>query len=303
MGALIFAFMQAYGGDERESLLLARSLRAFGGELADRPLWLMMPEEVEQLSASAHRVLADLGVDVCRFVLPEDSLAFPFGGKVHAAAAAEERASGAADVLVWMDSDTVFAGTPGDVRIESGVALGYRPVMLKNISSPCDEPPDAFWRFVYEGCGTPAGRAFPMTTTVDGARIRAQFNAGILCVRPGIGLLRAWRDRFEQLFREPPLAPFYEAHELYRIFVHQAILSATLLARLGEAERRDLGPRVNFPMFLGAPPEGARHAVTLRYDAFEEFEDAGWRAKVVLARPFEEWLRAQLEAPARSGQG
>ena len=44
MSNLIFAFMQAYGGDERESLLLARSLREFGGELANQPLWLMMPQ-------------------------------------------------------------------------------------------------------------------------------------------------------------------------------------------------------------------------------------------------------------------
>lgn len=36
MTRLIFAFMQAYGGDERESLMLARSLRMFGGELAKK---------------------------------------------------------------------------------------------------------------------------------------------------------------------------------------------------------------------------------------------------------------------------
>ncbi len=89
MSNLIFAFMQAYGGDERKSLLLARSLRTFGGELANNPLWLMMPENLEQASESTRQALEELDVQVHRFEVPEDALKFPFGGKVYAAAAAE----------------------------------------------------------------------------------------------------------------------------------------------------------------------------------------------------------------------
>lgn len=88
MSNLIFAFMQAYGGDERESLLLARSLREFGGELANQRLWLMMPQGLEQVSESTRQMLEGLGVQVHRFEVPEDALKFPFGGKVYAAAAA-----------------------------------------------------------------------------------------------------------------------------------------------------------------------------------------------------------------------
>ena len=114
MTNLIFAFMQAYGGDERESLLLSHSLRRFGGKLANHPLWLMMPEKLEQVSEATLRELEELGVQVHRFEVPKEALHFPFGGKVYAAAAAEELASEKSDVLVWMDSDTVFAGEPSD---------------------------------------------------------------------------------------------------------------------------------------------------------------------------------------------
>ena len=282
MSNLIFAFMQAYGGDERESLLLARSLRTFGGEMANSPLWLMMPQNLEQVGESTLQALDGLGVQVHRFEVPEDALKFPFGGKVYAAAAAESLASDQADILAWMDSDTIFAKEPVEFLMGENIHLGYRPVMLKNISSLFDEPVNVFWSFIYEGCGTPVENIPPMLTTVDAVRIRPQYNAGIMCLRPQKKLLRTWRDNFEKLYQGPELAPYYEEHILYRIFVHQSILSATLLAMLEPSEMRDLGARVNLPIFLDADPELFHEVVTLRYDEFKFFEQPSWEEKVNL---------------------
>ena len=281
MSNLIFAFMQAYGGDERESLLLARSLRTFGGEMANRPLWLMMPQNLE-VSESTLRVLDGLGVQVHRFEVPEDALRFPFGGKVYAAAAAESLASDQTDILVWMDSDTVFAGEPTEFLLGENIDLGYRPVMLKNISLLYDEPLNPFWDFLYKHCETPAENIFPMLTTSDRLHIRPQFNAGIMCLRPQKELLRTWRDNFEKLYQRGELDPYYAEHILYRIFVHQAILSATLLAMLEPREMQNLGVRINLPMFLDAEPELFHKAVTLRYDEFKFFEGPDWKKKVDL---------------------
>jgi len=294
MSNLIFAFMQAYGGDERESILLARSLRTFGGALANQPLWLMMPENLEQVSEPTLRALEGLGVQVHRFDVPEDALKFPFGGKVHAAAAAESLASARADVLVWMDSDTVFAGEPAEFLLGENINFGYRPVMLKNISSLFDEPVNAFWSFIYEGCGTPVEKIPPMLTTVDAVRIRPQYNAGIMCLRPQKELLRRWRDHFGKLYQRPELTLYYEKHLLYRIFVHQSILSATLLAMLEPSEMQDLGPRINLPIFLDAEPELFHKAVTLRYDEFKFFEGPDWEEKVDLGESFQGWLQTQV---------
>jgi len=81
---------------------------------------------------------------------------------------------------------------------------------------------------------------------------------------------------------------------LYRIFVHQSILSATLLAMLRQDETYDLGSRCNVPMFLNAAPELARESVTLRYDEFKFFEQAGWEEKVELDESFQDWLQTQV---------
>ncbi len=295
MTKIIFAFMQAYGGDERESLLLARSLRTFGGKLANDPLWLMVPKSLEYVSKATRQALKGLGVQLNRFEVPEEALRFPFGGKVYAAAAAESLASDKADVLVWMDSDTVFTGEPVELVLKENVSLGYRPVMLKNISSLYDEPLNAFWDFIYRGCGTFVKNSFPMVTTVDAVRIRPQFNAGILSVRPKVGLLQAWRNNFERLYQQSNLVPFYQENILHRIFVHQSILAATLLSRLEDDEMQDLGVRINYPVFLEGATELVCDAVTIRYDEFKFFEQPGWEKKVLLKDDVKNWLLAQTK--------
>jgi hypothetical protein len=294
MAKLIFAFMQAYGGDERESILLARSLRTFGGKLAHHPLWMMAPQNLEQVSETTRQVLSGLDVQIHRFEVPDEALGFPFGGKVYAAAAAESLASNEADILVWMDSDTIFVGETAGLALGENVELGYRPVMLKNISSLYDEPLNAFWSFIFERCDTPVNDLSPMLTTVDGVRIRPHFNAGILSVRPQAGLLQAWRNNFERLYSQPELAPFYQENILYRIFVHQAILAGTLLTKLKMDEMQDLGARFNYPVFLEGASGPTRDMVTLRYDEFEFFQQPGWENKVPLQEPVKEWLDAQV---------
>ena len=294
MTDLTFAFMLAYGENERGALLFARSLRKFCGELVNQPLWLMMPAKLEQVSETTFQMLKELGVQVHRFEVPEEALKFPFGGKVYAAAAAEELASVQSNLLVWMDSDTIFTGEPVEFLLEEKISLGYRPVMLKNISSLYEEPVNSFWSLMFEYCGTPVDHIFSMLTTVDEVHIRPQFNAGIMSLRPEKKLLRTWRDNFEQLYQQPELTPFYQEHVLYRIFVHQVILSATLLEMLEKEQMQDLGPRYNFPMFLDAAPELARKALTLRYDEFNFFEQVGWEEKVVLDEPFQGWLQTQI---------
>jgi len=80
---------------------------------------------------------------------------------------------------------------------------------------------------------------------------------------------------------------------LYRIFVHQAILSAILLAKLKKDEMQDLGPRYNQPTFLDIDAALIREAITLRYDQFKFFEEPGWEEKVDLKVSIKDWLRSK----------
>ena len=53
---MIFSLMPAYGGDERETILLARSIRQFAGVVADSAIHVMEPEQ-SPLSTAARRAL------------------------------------------------------------------------------------------------------------------------------------------------------------------------------------------------------------------------------------------------------
>jgi hypothetical protein len=87
---VVFGFY-AKGGYEVQSLLLVRSLRTFGGEMSDLPVWLFYPES-SPLAPSALEALTSLEVSCCPFEINEAFLKFPFAGKAAAAATAERLA-------------------------------------------------------------------------------------------------------------------------------------------------------------------------------------------------------------------
>lgn len=284
--------MQTHGGDERESLLLARSIRRFGGIYADAPIWILIPRGRSPFSEKTQAAFQQLEVNLVPFEVPDPVLNFPFGGKVFAAGMAESRVEGGGGLLAWMDSDTFVLREPREFLIPDNISLGYRPVMLKNISSLYDEAVNEFWRIIFETCGTPETNIFPMETTSDKVIIRPQFNAGLLVVRPGRGLLRAWAENFAASYEHPTLDKYYGEHILYKIFVHQSVLSATLLAMLKREEMQDLGPDVNLPVFLEAEREEA--VTSLRYDDFKFFSEPDWESKISLDEERMAWLREQI---------
>lgn len=268
-----FAFMPAYGGDEREARLLARNLiQALEEWNAPRPTILVLHPNHTPPPVGFNR----LPVRLVPFHLPEAFRAFPFAAKVFASARAEECAD--SDLLVWLDSDSLFLRAPRDFQLPPKISLAACPVHLKNISSPAAEPLDRFWQQVY-AC-TPAKRIFPVVTRVDQLTVRAHFNAGCLVVRCAQRLLSAWKSRFEQEALREVYQAFYEQHPLYRIFIHQAVLSAVLLERLTQDEILLLPEQYNYPVFLQKRFDLTLPAdlVSLRYDQFSFFADTSWKS-------------------------
>ena len=290
--------MPAYGENERESLILARSIRKFAGAYSNYPIWVMLPNG--QLNQDIRYALNIQDAQLIPFEIAPEVLGFPFAGKILAAAAAEELADGLADTLVWMDSDTILVGEPDQLNLREGNYLGYRPVMLKLIGSSCDQPIDAFWELVYRHCSVSMDNLFPMKTVVDEVEIRPYFNAGLLAVHPARGLLQAWRENFLRLYMLKEFQGFYQVHVLYRIFIHQAILAGTVLSWLGPGELYELSPDYNFSIQLidqtavGGCPLCLNDLVTCRYDEFERLASPVWRKFIRVEAPLLEWLDEQL---------
>ncbi len=305
-GVATFAFMVNQGDREVEAVILAQSIRDFGGGMAGNSIWAMVPKSSASISKATLDRLRALDVRVEGFPVEGKALGFPLAAKVYAAASAESLARSETPILAWLDSDNIVVREPKAFILPADKALGYRPVMLKNISSMYDEPVDGFWELIYNGCGTTPERVFSVTTTVDGTRIRAQFNAGLLVVRPEWGLLRAWRDNFDKLYRQEAFRPYYRSNPLYAVFIHQAVLAGTVLSYLVRSEMQELPEDYNYPLMFhertaeDKNPMIIDHLTTLRYDEYST--NPLWLDNRYIGEPLLGWLKGFFRKGGRENE-
>ena len=302
--SLIFGCAVTSAESEAQACLLAESVRAYGGRFSSAPIWAFSPrgatKKAFRYSKRTAAVFEMLAVETKQVEIDPVVHGFPFAGKVLASAAAEEQAAGQADALVWLDPDSIIFQEPGALLLEPGKALGCRPVDHVLIGSPMDQPADAFWNTIYRSCGVSSKAIFPMTTSADQIVIRPYINAGMLVVRPGIGLLRGWRDRFRELLAAGIFERFFAQDSLYKIFLHQAILTGVILASLTEVQIQTMSHLVNYPMHMhGQYPLERRPArmndlISGRYDTF--FHDKAWPALFPSEEPLRGWLARQVIA-------
>lgn len=300
MNDLIFAGMAGTTGAAREALLWARSIRTFAGRFAMAPIWLMVPDHKERLPVSIRVEFERLAVRLISFAAGSTQLDFPFAGKTLAAGAAETLAQGHSTLLVWMDRDSLVLQEPLPLLLPADQSLGYRPVDHRLIGSLISEPVDPFWSLIYNYLGVDAQQVASMLTTVDQETIRAYFNAGMLVVRPEQAILRTWSENFTRLYAQPAFSPFYEQDILYRLFMHQALLTGTILTLTDYRERWQLPHLVNYPLHMHTsyPPtlRAARlnDVTTCRYDTL--VTDPHWDQIIAIDEPVQSWLREQRRA-------
>jgi hypothetical protein len=285
---------------ETQALLLAESIRAFAGSLAQAPIWFLTPSIGKKLSATFKKRLHVLNVLVIPFKIDSKTLNFPLAGDVLAAALAEAKARTGSSLLAWLASNTVVIKEPKKFLLPSDKTLGFGPVHHTLIGSSYKEPLDPFWTSIYRYCNVPETRVFPMVTHVDGTKIRPYFNAGLLVTRPETRLLQVWRDTFFRVYRESVFQKFYEKDERYAVFIHQAVLSGVILSMLGTSELQELPPTYNYPVHLyaqdvsGHRPSSLEELVTFRHEGF--YTDPQWINKMPAKKPLKQWIASVLRA-------
>jgi hypothetical protein len=256
-----------------EPVLLAKSLRTFGGEFTNQPITVLTPEG-QILSPEVQSEFDQLSIQSVEFSLPEEAANFPLGLVPHGAAAAETYLADQANILVWLLPDALVLNPPTDFALPTGKYLGYRPVHHQNVGSSFGQPPDDFWQQIFSHTQVPEDHNFRMETCYR-EEVWPYFNAGILAVRPELGILRQWADVFTQTYQHPDFIPFYQ-NQLYAIFMHQAILSGVILQKLHPKKLISLPESYNYPLHMhkNYPAEGKikrlSDLVTARYESTPE---------------------------------
>ena len=298
MQELIYAFCVSPDPQESGALILARSIRELGGKLADYPIWALIPQDADSLSDATKEELIALNVRLIPLEAQQEVLDFPFAGKVFAFAHAESLAEVQGELLACLDTDMIVLREPGEFLLPPGKSLGYRPVHHKLIGSDFDEPIDDFWSLVYAHCSVQEDNVFPMITHVGKDKIRPYFNAGMLVVRPEKKLIQLWRDNFDLYYRNPVYEAFYQQHALYRVFIHQAILTGSILSALPQSEMQELSDLINYPLHLideDTPdhrPSSINALITCRYETF--FQDPDWENRVPATGALKNWIFEQF---------
>ncbi len=299
-GRLVFAStVYPRRRSEKNSLLLAESIRSFGSALSRAPIWFFVPDYGEPLSEDTRDRLLALGVTLTPFEIDPEVARFPFTGDAEAAANAESRALSRADFIAWLNPNTLVLREPSDFLLPKGKVLGYRPVHHTNVGSRYGEPIDPFWSLIYRLCEVPEERVFPMRTHVDGEVLHPYFNAGCHATRPEKGLLRAWRDAFLRIYREPALLELYRENGAYEVFVHQAVFTAVVLAACSPDEILELPREYNYPLHLHDEditehrPSSLEELVTIRHEGF--YADPDWAGKMPAGEPLKRWIAERLQ--------
>jgi hypothetical protein len=282
---------------EVQTLILVRSLRQFGGELADIPVWIYVPEGRE-MQGPALDALYELKVEVIPFALDEALWKFPFASKAVASALAEARAEAEGVQLAWHDRTGMVGNTPKDFILPSGKAIGFRPTDIANIGAPYGEPLPSFWQKFLAHFGLSADQLPPITTAIDQKTLHLYVNAGLLVVRPEYQTLRTWAANLEETYLLPEFKSFYQENQAYSVFMHQAALTAAVVQTTQPGERLILPDSYLFSVdnFFDYPealqPVKLDDIVTGRFHDFFALEN--WRDLVIASEDLMQWFEAQL---------
>jgi hypothetical protein len=298
---IVFATFAEDSNSLRNVLLMAESIRTFGGKYKDAPIWAYMPAALVDEEAETLEGFVRLNVDVRTSEAPQAAMWFYFAAKVFASAKAEAEAKGVADILAWLDEDTIVLQEPGEFLLPKGKSLGYRPVMHKNIGLHHAEPVDAFWGRAFELLSVPETSLFPMVTPADGDTIRPYFNAGCLVVRPERGLMAKWAECFTTLYRDSLMTEMCKADPKKRIFIHQVALAGAVLTHLERAEMIEFSSRINYPIFFeqmfGAKRvfDDITGVVTFRHESYFRKPAPDWDKTLKGPADRITWIKEHLE--------
>ncbi len=292
-------FTIATVNDEAAVRLLIDSLRCFGGELANSPVWIFteQPQEMRGLGFAPENVLTR----IIPLMVPSSISAFPFGRKVAACAQAEQLVPAGTRSLIWIDPSCLIVQSPMLFDLGEAFDAAFRPVHVRNVGLLSTKPLDAFWQGIYNTLGL---KDIPTTVTsfVDNQILRTYFNTHAFAINPSLGLMHRWHGLFQQLIGDEQFQNIAYQDELHQIFLFQAILSALVASSLEPVRVRILPSTYNYPYNLQERIPRNRRAVALDDLVCFTYESRSIHPNAVVDIQIREPLRLWLETRIPKGQ-
>ena len=288
MTGLTFVTCVEDEADAAAAHLLVESLRAFGGAPGAGPVLVF------STARAAAAAVSSRDAEVVSLRTPASLRALPFGGVVAACAEAETRTP--ASSLVWVDPRVLVVRPPALLDLGDEADVAVRPVHVRNVGSPRDDPLDGYWRRVYDAVGLD-DTGLTVESFVDGRRLRAYFNSHVVAVRPGLGLFRRRLEVVERLAADTAFMGGPYAESVRRVFLFQAVFAALVAATVAPGRIRILPADYAYPYNLHAEvapdrrPAALDDLVCFAYEGRSLDPDA--MGDVAVGEPLRGWLAAR----------
>ena len=242
---LVFATLITGDEDFRGVQLLIKSLRQFGGTLRNAPFWVFHTPNIKKFLN-----LENLA-NTRRFELEDQTpeAEYYFSTKVGAWARAEKMAKEQFCSLAWIDPSCIVLNEPKFFMLDKESVAACRPVHIRNVGQPAGMKIDGFWAAIFSQCNTPQ-LSDVIESYVDQQTILPYFNTHCFSVDPRIGVMAKTKENLDALAEDSRFIENYCSEEAHKIFLFQAVLSATLLATTPFKSIRILPPEYGYPFHL-----------------------------------------------------
>jgi hypothetical protein len=223
---------------EQQSVLLAESIREFGGNLKDTPIYSFHPREGQAISRETKDAFEFLEVCHQQIILNVDYSSFGCVNKMFVCAYAEQNIE--AEFLIFLDSDQCIFNEPKELLLPDEYNIGICPVVGQGIGStgPKDLLYEDYWKKLYELFNI-SNELF-VNTRMDNKKIRGYWNSGMVSVRRNANIFTDWKTNFKKIM-EVNLLP---AQGMF--FVDQVALAVTICSRTKDIFSFSFG--YNYPL-------------------------------------------------------
>jgi hypothetical protein len=197
---------------EKQALLLFESIRRYGGRFANCAIYACSPRVGHAISQQGRDRLNRLEVKYIDTILNTECTEYGSANRV--AAAAHIETVYPHEILVVLDSDTLFLREPERILLAPDIDVAVRPVDVKGMCTEGpNDPFDSYWRELCRCCEMNYDDIPRIDSFVDRRRIKASYNGGLVITRGNLNILQRWARFFFASVREQ-LTPYTQPWQL-----------------------------------------------------------------------------------------
>lgn len=235
--SIAFIICSEQGYLERMSVLFVKSLRTFGGNLKDVPIYSYAPRVGKNISNWAGKQFDLLQVTHQYIPLNQEFKHYAVANKVFALSHAEANLN--YDILVFADSDKLILSEPTALLLSPEIDITLTSVGSRGIGIRNEKDTEYdYWQQVYKLCNV---QEITYTqTTIDAQRIQGYWNSGLVAARTKRQFFARWETDFLKILK----ANLYPKNGVYH--TDQSSLSATIMAH--KTPMMELPKSYNYPI-------------------------------------------------------